>query len=505
MPDQNDNQAPANTPDTDNVYQPFTPDQTESTVPDEPQPEQITVPPTEVPVVPQDQEQPTNPFGEPAPSELTPDPEPPIAPVQPEPTYTAPMAQQQAPEPVAAPVVAPEQVQPTTNFSEQPPVVPVVPVSPFGQPATVVPAPAAPSPAPTPKAKKKWLAPVIALVVALLLAGGASAYYFVIYQKPQNVVRDALGQLLSAKAVQTNSVLTLNQKLDSAITLKDIKLTTETANKNAGLLDATVDMDYSGKAFSVGGKVMLSLQDSVLYFQLNNLKQALSTVAEAQGVSNSALDSFLSGLGTLQDQWVKVTLADVKSSDQTTGTMMQCEVDALKKHMNDNSSAIADAYQKNPFITVKQDLGLKNGNQGYVLGWNEANAKAFGTAVRGTPAYKDLNACDSSLSNSSTTPSTGTGTTNATYTVWISQWTHQLQQLDLNMDTTAGSTTTNITGTMNFAYDSKTTVATPGNSIPLSEFYNRYNNVASGLGMPDSTSLQNQYSTGASFNITNSL
>lgn len=346
-----------------------------------------------------------------------------------------------------------------------------------------------------PKSKKKWLIPVIALGVVVLAGGSASAYYFGIYQRPENVLLDAFNKASAAKAIQSDAVVTLNKNLSTDITLKNIKFKTAKAANSAGMVDAAINLEYKGKALSAGGKGMVSVADNTAYFQINNLKQSVTTFIEAAGMADQVPQGYFDGLDKLQDQWVKVTIDDLKKNNQAAGKDFECTLGVFKKHSNDSNKEILDLYSKNPFITVKENVGVKNGQLGYKLGFDEAKSKSFGDSIENTQIVKDLKACNVSGTSSTDTSDTVDSATNdnTVYTVWVDQWSHELKKVEFSGDTGTGGEKMAYSGNIDITYDPNVKVDVPGNTISLDEYIKRYNGVAAEMGIPDSTMLEDQY------------
>lgn len=400
--------------------------------------------------------------------------EPQPVPVQPQ-QYVAPAQAQQFNAPVQP------QAQPVAQTYEQPvyqPISSAPPVVVGGQP----------------KSKKKWLVPVVALGVVLLSGGGASAYYFGVYQKPENVLLDAFNKLTAAKAVRSDTVITLNKNLSTDMTLKDIKLKANSAASQSGMMDASIDFEYKGKAMPMGAKGFVSLTDSTVYFQINNVKEALKTVVDAENAAAKLPSGLLDGIGTLQDQWVKVTVDDLKKNNQAAGNNFECAVNVFKKHGNDSNQQVLDLYKKNPFISVKESLGVKDGRLGYKLAWDDVKSKAFGDSLEQTQFVKDLKACNLDNSSSSTSPSVDSATAdNTVYSVWVDQWTHELKKVEFNGTSGTSSDKMTFNGSVDVAYDPNVKVEAPAQSISLEEFVKRYNDFAKKMGIPDSSYIEDQY------------
>ncbi len=367
---------------------------------------------------------------------------------------------------------------PTTQPSAQPP----QPVqAPYQQYTPGAPLPAFVLDTPTPnepkKSKAKWLVPVIALAVVLLTGGGASAYYFGVYQQPDKVLMDAFNKITAAKISQTDTVVTFDSQAGMDIVMKDIKFKTASVANDAGMVDATVSLEYKGQSVALAGKAVVSIGKNELYFQVNNLKQSLQTILEADGSESQAPDGFVDAIGKLQDQWVKVTLDDVKKNSQTIADNYQCVMDAYKKHSGNANQEIVNLYKKYPFIVVKDNMGTKDGRLGYKLGVDSGKRKGFEKEAAGIQPYKDIKACGASDSSDSSlgqeTPVDMAVVDNTAYTAWFDQWTHELRRVEFSGNTDGNANAVAYNGSVDLTYDSSIKVDIPTDTISIEEFMGR--------------------------------
>lgn len=398
-------------------------------------------------------ETPTQPTPQPQPTEY-------VSPVQPV---------QQAPvQPTPSPVQYAQSVQPAQ---------PVQSFEPFApQPISMAPPVLLSA---QPKSKKKWLVPVIVLGAVLLLGGGASAFYFGVYQKPENVLLDAFNKITSAKAVQSNEVVTVNKSISQDITFKDITIKTNTNSGNKGMMDASINLEAKGKAVSVNGKAIVALADGAVYFQVNNLKESLQTIANTTGESTQVPATYLDALDKIQGQWVKATIADVKKNNEALGSEYECAVNAIKKHSNDSNKEYVDIYKQHPFVIIKESLGVKDGRLGYKIAFDTTKVKDFTKSLEGTQLYKDVNACgnrgssSSSSSSSDSSPVDSAVTDSTSYNVWVDQWSHELRKVEFSGNTGKDSDAITYNGNVDVTYDPKAVVELPASTISTDEFLTR--------------------------------
>lgn len=350
--------------------------------------------------------------------------------------------------------------------------------------------------------KKKWLPWVIAAGVVALAAGGASAYYFSVYQKPENVLLDAYKHMMNAKATQSTGSITFNKNFGQGLEFKSLEVESRGDKTPAGMFSITAKLDYNGKNLSVGGKGVLSTADNgTMYFQLNGLKEMMQAYVKEQGAEGREPAGFYDRISKMQDEWVKVTLDDIKKANVDAGTTYQCVVDTVKKHKGDSDKQWLDMYKAHPFVTVKESLGTKDGLMGYKLALDEGKAKDFGKAAKETALVKELQNCLSSATNGSsnsdsTVDSTIENSDDTVYTFWIDQWTHQLKKVEYSGSQNRGTTdTVNFTGVTTVTYDAKKPVELPASSITFDEFKTRYDAFAEDLGMPKSNTLEQSVSS----------
>ncbi len=360
----------------------------------------------------------------------------------------------------------------------------VQPVAPVVAPVAAV---------PVPKPKKKWLPWAIAGGTAAVVVGGMSAYYFLVYQNPTQVLYDAYLRLQSAKVVQMNGVVEINKE-SNGVTFKSVEYKT---NSNSGpnvSMDITAKLRANNKDISVGGKGMYT-QDGTMYFQLNGLADAYKELSKDSAGQTYLTDQQIEGIKKLQDQWVKVTIDDIKKASQEAGTMYKCVLDAYKKHKDDDSKPMQDMYRANPFISVKEKVGTKDGNIGIKLNFDAEKYKAYTKAAEDTAMYKDLMACSKSKTTSSDTSTKNIEeiTDKTSVTAWVSEWSHELRSVDYSSSFGSGKDKVDLKGSVAVAYDKNNTVTAPSGTITIDEFMNRTHALTMGV-IDDMTYVDPYYS-----------
>lgn len=145
-------------------------------------------------------------------------------------------------------------------------------------------------------------------------------------------------------------------------------------------------------------------------------------------------------------------------------------------------------YAKNRFLSIKKQLGSKNGSFGYELGVDKTKAKAFDGALKDTAFGKKAASCGSSTGFSTDTSSDSKATT--TLNVWIDQWTHKFTAMDVtaNMnDDSHGVLKLNST----FGYNSVGQITMPSGAKDI----NQVTSEIQGSFGADSTSSSTSYNS----------
>lgn len=384
--------------------------------------------------------------------------------------------------PVAEPITP--AVEPV---SETPIQQPAVPTTPFSEP-------------PAQKSRKKWLIPVAIGGALLLFGGGASAYYVGVYQSPEKVMFDAYSNLVSAKHLQVDGNVDFDMDSIMGVKLKSIQYASKADAAPGAELDVTAKLVVMSEDIEVGGKGIFT-DNGDLYFQINGLKDALKSIANSTGVGSDVRAGYYAALEKLQDQWVKVTNADLKKQGEDYAKAYQCVVDTTKKHKDSDSKELLQMYKDNPFIEKKEDLGYKDGNIGYRINFDETKFKDFTKAAQDTAYIKDLKKCTDDLDDQVVEDIDSTGVDalklddDSSIAIWIDQWSHKLKHVEYSTGTKTDSYKLNAKGLVSFGYDSSITIKAPDNSITLQEFIKRSEEVTSQLNASGSNALNdNRYS-----------
>jgi len=346
--------------------------------------------------------------------------------------------------------------------------------------------PAAPAPAPVeepaaaapvaqenaaPKKKsKKGLVITLIIIFLLLIGGGVAALiWFLNFESPENMLKDALSKFWSAENIQTTATV------EAETNGQKVELTLDGVLAGADITGSgKIKTKVEGGDISIGYSAAYS-KDGVAYFKLENLNDVakglgmdLSNADEDVDGSNSfaGLTALLSSVfgavvENVDGSWFKITAADVKSfgNDQ-----MSCVLENLKDAISSSSKGeIAKAYEKNPFLKVDKDAKVeeKDGIKYFRVSIDEGIQKKFSDEAKNIDGIKKLNAC--STASESATESEESSATNE-YTVGIKPWSHELASISGKSKVEGNDA--NIS--MKITYDKKS-VSMPSNAKDIKE------------------------------------
>lgn len=330
--------------------------------------------------------------------------------------------------------------------------------------------------------KKPLLIGVAAAVIAVL-AGGYAAYALW-WNAPTKVVDDALASVVMAKNGTANGVMTIasegSPSFNFAFDSKTIDQKSETT------LNASTKVE--GKDYKLNAALVTD-KDSY-YVKVNDLKKTLTSIyGDSQVVS--LFDPIVS---KIDGKWVVITPDDVKrlsGSDTASNKEMTCVQNVLQgiKSNKNQQNELADAYQKNRFIVVKESKGVESidGVQSnhYVLNVDEAKAKSFGTALKKTSVFKAVDDCVAEDLAKSTDDAENKTTSGSTPTVelWVDMWSHKPTKLKITSDS---KESTKFTFESKFKFDTKVDIATPKADTTVKDIETEINNLQQQFTVPAS-------------------
>ena len=316
-----------------------------------------------------------------------------------------------------------------------------------------------------------------AILVVLLAVAGATAYAF--YQKPENVLLDAVSKLPLATKVSTKTTVNSNFSYEAdGVNIKFKKFTFDTGAENTPKLDANAELalEVNGKELSLKASG-LATDNGTVYFKVDNI---VSNIKETLSILHQKLPAQAEKhLKKIDGKWAKYSLADVRKQDKKSADQLQCVIDAYKKYSKDDKAKhqISSVYKKHPFIIIDEEVKSQNGNFGYDVSVDDDKAEAFWKDFRETSFAKSVESCAPNVSSSSDTYKSAKkakSKADATMTVWVSQWSHELRGVDVkatNLKTDSRSDKNyNVSAKTVIDFSKGSQVAVPGDAISAEEW-----------------------------------
>ncbi|MBB1566483.1 hypothetical protein HG431_001775 [Candidatus Saccharibacteria bacterium] len=376
----------------------------------------------------------------------------------------------------SAPAPAEQSAAKSNAVAEQPAAAPVITNQTMAQPIAQ---PALPPQMAMGQRKSKAgliIAICAAVLVVLLAIAGATAYAF--YQKPENVLLDAVSKLPLATKVSTKTTVNSNFSYEAdGVNIKFKKFTFDTGAENTPKFDANAELvlEVNGKELSLKASGLVT-DNGTVYFKDN----IVSSIKETLSILHQKLPAQAEKhLKKIDGKWVKYSLADARKQDKKSANQLQCVIDAYKKYSKDDKAKhqISSVYKKHPFIIIDEEVKSQNGNFGYDVSVDDDKAEAFWKDFRETSFAKSVESCAPNVSSSSDTYKSAKKAKSkaaATMTVWVSQWSHELRGVDVkatNLKTDSRSDKNyNVSAKTVIDFSKGSQVAVPGDAISAEEW-----------------------------------
>lgn len=341
--------------------------------------------------------------------------------------------------------------------------------------------------------KKKLIIGGVVAAALVILGGGGALAYSIWSQSPDKVIMDGLANLLSNPPK--------GAKLSASIENKDITLAVTADSKGNDTLmstkvDISVKMPDSGVDVKTSVDAVAKPLDGVTYIKLNDIQQpvsdamdklfgeaeksidndkdmqmteaqrveAMKAIAQQKKAMHEKVDPLVA---KFNNQWVKFSAKT--DGDNELGKVEGCLSDITKQLRTNKAlrDEVVEAYSKNKFITVKEQLGVKDGNYGYVLGFDQAKGKAFGNTMESSQVVKKINKCmgDDSPSRDSSTNSSDAEDNfkDSRVELWVNQQSHQITSVKLASTHKESATAVKLDTTLN--YESSNNLAEPTDAV----------------------------------------
>lgn len=286
--------------------------------------------------------------------------------------------------------------------------------------------PAPIAPLPVRRRNKKLIIGIIVAAVVVILGVGSVLAYNLWYQNPDKVVVDSLMNALKAKTVTFTGSLNTTRDAD--------KMTFEVdgvTGQAGGSVNVKASFNIEGESIALNGSGLID-KDGNLYFKVKNVKDIVKSLRDTVPPESQSIFDQL--IAKVDDRWVKISADDMKQFSEDTGTAQKCFSETFKKFENDKAATneITTIYKKNKFITVEQNLGVKDGSLGYTIKANDEAAKGFAKEFKNTKIFKSLQDCDPSFTvdEDKAVDSDKKDADEMHMELWISQWSHEITKFN---------------------------------------------------------------------------
>ena len=377
----------------------------------------------------------------------------------------------------SAPAPAEQSAAKSNAVAEQPAAAPVIANQTMAQPIAQ---PALPPQMAMGQRKSKAgliIAICTVILVVLLAIAGATAYAF--YQKPENVLLDAVSKLPLATKVSTKTTVNSNFSYEAdGVKIKFKRFTFDTGAENTPKVDANAELvlEVNGKELSLKASGLVT-DNGTVYFKDN----IVSSIKETLSILHQKLPAQAEKhLKKIDGKWVKYSLADARKQDKKSANQLQCVIDAYKKYSKDDKAKhqISSVYKKHPFIIIDKEVKSQSGNFGYDVSVDDDKAEAFWKDFRETSFAKSVESCAPNVSSSSSdtykSAKKAKSKADATMTVWVSQWSHELRGVDVkaaNLKTDSRSDKNyNVSAKTVIDFSKGSQVAVPSDAISAEEW-----------------------------------
>ncbi|MDR0397738.1 MAG: hypothetical protein LBH36_00960 [Candidatus Nomurabacteria bacterium] len=305
------------------------------------------------------------------------------------------------------------------------------------------------------KKKLRLIIGIVAAVLVLVLGTASALVYALWYQNPERVVLDAVVHAIKADAVQVTGEFSLkNSGEDNSSGIKSAKLKiTEKSNiatydMNAELA-VDIDSDYYSGSIILKSSVIVS-EEGDIYVKADGINEAIDvymksfkqTASEyfSEEQVEAHITTYREPLEKFTDkidgQWWKISVKELSKDNEEYANIQECVMKVAKKLETDSNmrAEVASVYGDHKFITIKKELGEKDGNYGFEIEGDSKEANKFIKGLKKTSVYKELNKCNELFEidddlDYEDSKSAVESTFKVTVEMWVSKLAHEIVEI----------------------------------------------------------------------------
>lgn len=336
----------------------------------------------------------------------------------------------------------------------------------------------------------------VLIFIAVLLVVTSLLYVFG-YQNKGRILSDAISNLI----VSDNVDLDLNFKA-----WRDSKKYEIKSNLSSSFgkmkLESVIELDSGNNPIKVYGNFLKDENDnyyvklsslkteSLKYFEdlINNSSKTIKLKSDdnkwkeyfSKDLLNSYKEIYSETINDIDDKWIKITPNDIYKTSKSYASFEMCLSGVRKQIKEDNvlQRKIMDIYQKNKFLKLKKDLGLKDGKYGFLLESSDeisSNFIKFIKEIVHFSEFDNFSGCRAlkELSEEKFNELKD-GIKITSFEVWVEKISHAFSKIKINYDLKNNDEVYTKTFEVNFKYDKHLLLDLPNEYLLFNDVYSKF-------------------------------